>query len=215
MSDKNQKVAGYVRVSTQAQKEDNSHIRQKEELEKWAESNGYNITLFEDIAVSGQSTQREGYEDLMNSYENYEAVVVRELSRFGRSPEKVISDVLEIAEETEFISLKEDEFNTETAQGRLFLRILSAFNGFFADVRREQAEELYQKKMEKGEDWGRPKKLTGEALQDAITWRKAGLSYEDIASLLELDHNMSISRPTLTNTLKEEMDSEQEGGDNE
>lgn len=84
-------VAAYVRVSTEQQKDDDSHVNQRERIEQWADRNGYDsIDWFEDIAVSGQSENREHYQRLMDSYQEYDAVVVRELSRFGRDPLTVL-----------------------------------------------------------------------------------------------------------------------------
>lgn len=34
-------VAAYVRVSTEQQKDDDSHVNQRERIEQWADRNGY------------------------------------------------------------------------------------------------------------------------------------------------------------------------------
>jgi len=93
-------VAAYVRVSTQQQKDEGAHESQRDSIRSWAEQSGYNpdedIEWYQDIAISGQADNRGEYSKLMERYDDYEIVVVRELSRFGRDPLTVLQDVEEI-----------------------------------------------------------------------------------------------------------------------
>jgi len=193
-------VAAYVRVSTEQQKEEGSHENQRERIKDWSERTGHSdIDWFEDIAVSGQSDNREAYQDLIDSYEDYDVVVVRELSRFGRDPLTVLQDVEEIVEsETEFVSITED-FDTTTAMGRAFVRIVAVINGMYADLRREQAVKAAERRKEKGEPVGRPKKLTDEMRAEVFDLRRNGVSYSAIARVMEDKPNgpAEISRETI------------------
>lgn len=193
-------VAAYVRVSTEQQKDDDSHVNQRERIEQWADRNGYDsIDWFEDIAVSGQSENREHYQRLMNSYQEYDAVVVRELSRFGRDPLTVLQDVEEIVDsDTEFVSITED-FDTSSAMGKAFVRIVAVINGMYADLRREQAVRAAERRRESGEPVGRPKKLNDELRAEAFDLRRKGVSYQAIARVVESKPNApeSISRETI------------------
>lgn len=193
-------VAAYVRVSTEQQKADDSHVNQRERIEQWADRNGYDsIDWFEDIAVSGQSENREHYQRLMDSYQEYDAVVVRELSRFGRDPLTVLQDVEEIVDsDTEFVSITED-FDTSSAMGKAFVRIVAVINGMYADLRREQAVRAAERRRENGEPVGRPKKLNDELRAEAFDLRRKGVSYEAIARVVESKPNApeSISRETI------------------
>jgi len=87
------KLAGYVRVSTEQQRDEGSHERQRERLKDWADREGHAIDIYEDIAISGQSDEREAHAELMNCLDEYDAVVVRELSRWGRSLQKTLNDI--------------------------------------------------------------------------------------------------------------------------
>jgi len=193
-------VAAYVRVSTEQQKADDSHVNQRERIEQWADRNGYDsIDWFEDIAVSGQSENREHYQRLMDSYQEYDAVVVRELSRFGRDPLTVLQDVEEIVDsDTEFVSITED-FDTSSAMGKAFVRIVAVINGMYADLRREQAVRAAERRRENGEPVGRPKKLNDELRAEAFDLRRKGVSYQAIARVVESKPNApeSISRETI------------------
>jgi len=218
-------VAAYTRVSTRSQVDDRSHLRQRERISEWATRNGHSpgdwgsyhtgeqitdktdwdpiddqttgdITWFEDIAASGQSLDREAHDRLMDTYRDFEIVVVRELSRFGRSPEKNTQQIIDIAEAgVDFVSLSET-FDTTTANGRLMLRIINDFNGWFADQRREQAEEMIERRREQGKPIGRPKKLSESEIEQVLAWREKDLSYGMIATLVEEQFDVEISRET-------------------
>jgi len=193
-------VAAYVRVSTEQQKQEGSHENQRERIEQWADRNGYDeIEWFEDIAISGQSDNREAYQQLIDGYDEYDAVIVRELSRFGRDPLTVLQDVEEIVDsETEFVSITEN-FDTSSAMGKAFVRMVAVINGMYADLRREQAIRAAERRKENGEPVGRPKKLDDELRAEAFDLRRKGVSYDAIARVVESKPNgpESISRETI------------------
>lgn len=193
-------VAAYVRVSTEQQKEEGSHENQRKRIEQWADRNGYDdIDWYQDIAISGQSDDREEYQELMDCYDEYEAVVVRELSRFGRAPLTVLQDAEEIVEsDTEFVSISED-FDTSSAMGRAFIRVVAVINGMYSDLRREQAIRAAERRKERGEPVGRPKKLDDEQRAKVFDLRRRGVSYSALARVVESwpDGPESISRETI------------------
>jgi DNA invertase Pin-like site-specific DNA recombinase len=193
-------IAAYVRVSTEQQKAEGSHESQRERIEQWADREGYaEIDWFEDIAISGQSDDRPEYQRLMDRYEAYDAVVVRELSRFGRDPLTVMQDVEELVEsDVEFVSISEN-FDTDGAMGKAFLRIVATINGMYADLRREQAIRAAERRKEQGEPVGRPKKLNDELRAEAFDLRRKGVSYSAIARVMEDRPNgpETISRETI------------------
>ncbi len=194
------KAAAYVRVSTKQQKEDDSHVNQRERIESYVENTEYEqIEWFEDIAISGQSSNRESYNKLMESYDDYDAVIVRELSRFGRDPLSLLQDVEDIINsDTTFVSITED-FDTSTAMGKAFIRMVAVINGMYADLRREQAIRSAERRKEKGEPVGRPKKLKDELINEVYDLREKGVSYTAIARIMESKPNGpdEISRETI------------------
>jgi len=193
-------VAAYVRVSTEQQREDGSHINQRERIEAYVDRSEYDgIEWFEDIAVSGQSANREAYHDLMDRFDEFEAVVVRELSRFGRDPLTVLQDVEELLQsDTDFVSITED-FDTSSAMGKGFLRMVGVINGMYADLRREQAIKAAERRKEQGLPVGRPKKLDETLRAEAFDLRRKGVSYSAIARVIESkpDGPDEISRETI------------------
>jgi DNA invertase Pin-like site-specific DNA recombinase len=202
------KVAGYVRVSTEQQKEDGSHVTQRQKLKEWAEDQDAEIELFEDIAISGQSDQREGYDEMMSRLGEFDAVVVRELSRFGRNLRKVLDDVETLDEHgVDFVTLS-GEFDTSTAQGKLLLQVKGAFDEFWSNLAQERANEMVQRRREEGKPIGRPKKLNDDELEQVREWREMGLSYSAIASLVEDGFGKSIDQSTIYRYCKEDENEE-------
>jgi DNA invertase Pin-like site-specific DNA recombinase len=190
-------VAGYIRVSTKQQKEDGSHENQRDELQRWAERNDHELECFEDIAISGQSDDRPGYQAMMDRADEFDAIVVRELSRFGRNLRKVLDDVETLDDRgVEFITLS-GEFDTSTAQGKLLLQVKGAFDEFWSNLAQERANEMVERRREQGKPIGRPKKLDDAQLAEVREWADKGLSYAAIATLVEDKHGVDVSRQTI------------------
>jgi len=178
-------VAGYIRVSTEQQREEGSHENQRARLETWAERHDHELTIYEDIAISGQADDRPEYEAMMDSLDAYDAVAVRELSRFGRSLQRVLRDIERLQDEdVEFISVTED-FATDSAMGKAMLQMIGVFNEFWANLARERANEMVERRRENGEPIGRPRKVDDDTMSQIREWRESGLSYSAIATLVE------------------------------
>ena len=191
------RVAGYVRVSTEQQKEEGSHNRQRNQLESWADREGHDIEIFQDIAISGQSDDRPDYHEMMGRADEFDAIAVRELSRFGRSLQTVLGDIEELADDdVDFISLSED-FSTDSAMGKMMMQMIGVFNEFWANLARERAHEMIQRRREEGKPVGRPKKVDDEMMDQIREWDDAGLSYAAIATLVEDMTGDSIGRSTI------------------
>lgn len=201
-------VVGYIRVSTEQQKEDDSHIRQRETVENWAEENvegDYEIEFVEDLAISGQSDEREGYETMMDNLEEIDMIVVRELSRFGRSLKKILKDIEAMDEQgVDFVSIKDKEIDTSTAQGKLLFHIIAAFNQFWSDLAKERSEEMIQRRKEEGKPIGRPRKLSDKQIKELHSMRQAeGYSYATLKAIAESKNWVdSISRDTIRRNMR-------------
>lgn len=192
-------VAGYVRVSTEQQKKDGSHHRQRDQLEEWADRNGHDLTLFEDVAISGQSDDRPEYHEMLerSTSGEFDAVAVRELSRFGRSLQQVLQDIDLLDEEgIEFVSITES-FDTSNAMGEAMLGMIGVFNQFWADLARERAEREVERRRKTGEPIGRPKKLDEDQRAQVREWHEMGLGYSAIVPLVKDAYGVDVDRSTI------------------
>ena len=193
MSDDTTRVAGYVRVSTEQQREEGSHETQREQLEEWAARHDHDLVVFEDIAISGQSDERPAYQDMMDRLDEFDLVAVRELSRFGRSLQQVLRDIERLDEHgVEFTSITED-FSTDSAMGTAMLQMIGVFNEFWANLARERAHENVQRRRESGEPIGRPRKLSEDQIEQVREWHDMGLGYASIVPLVEDAYGIEVS----------------------
>lgn len=193
------KIAGYVRVSTETQKEEGSHHRQRDRLETWADRENHDLDIYEDIAISGQSEDRPEYHEMMDLALDgeYDMVAVRELSRFGRSLQQVLKDIERLKEGgVEFTSLTE-QFDTSSAMGKAMMQMIGVFNEFWANLARERAEKEVERRREEGEPIGRPKKLNEEQREQVREWHEMGLGYSSIVPLVEDAYGVEVERTTI------------------
>jgi len=203
LRDDTQRVAGYIRVSTEQQKEEGSHETQRDQLREWADRHDHEIECFEDIAVSGQSDDRPAYDEMMGRLDEFDIVAVRELSRFGRSLQQVLRDIETLDEhDVQFTSITED-FSTDSAMGTAMLQMIGVFNEFWANLARERANENVQRRREEGKPIGRPKKLNDTQLEQVREWREMGLSYSAIASLVDDGFGVTVDKSTIYRYCKE------------
>lgn len=192
-------AAGYVRVSTEQQRDDGSHERQREQLREWADREGHELTLFEDIAISGQSDDRPEYDAMLDAATagEFDIVAVRELSRFGRSLQRVLRDIDRLDEaDVTFVSLTES-FDTGSAMGEAMLGMIGVFNQFWADLARERAEREVERRRKNDEPLGRPKKLSEDQREQVREWHEMGLGYSAIVPLVEDAYGVSVDRSTI------------------
>jgi len=129
------KVAIYARVSTTLQAEEGYSVEQQiDRLTKYAELNEWKIAkVYKDAGFSGAKLARPAMQQLINdiSSKNFDTVLVYKLDRLSRS----VKDTLYLTKEVfnknniAFVSLNEN-IDTSSAMGSLFLTILSAINEF-------------------------------------------------------------------------------------
>jgi|APHM01.1.fsa_nt_gi Site-specific recombinases, DNA invertase Pin homologs len=190
-------VAGYVRVSTEEQRAEGSHENQRDKLQTWAERRDHDIEIFQDIAISGKSDERPEYDAMMDRSAEFDAIAVRELSRFGRSLQRVLRDIEQLQEDdTEFISVTED-FSTDSAMGKMMMQMMGVFNEFWSNLASERATEMIERKKENNEPIGRPRKVDDALLEQIREWDEMGLTYPSIANLVEDKIGEPIDQSTI------------------
>lgn len=135
----------------------------------------------------------------MNSLDDFDAVVVRELSRFGRDLQTVLKDIEKLeGHDVKFISLKED-FDTSTAMGKAMMQMIGVFNEFWANLARERTIEMVERRKANGEPVGRPKKLDHKERKKLREYRKEkDLGYRALGKLFD------VSPATARRYVKEE-----------
>lgn len=123
------KAAGYQRVSTNGQIDGESLRTQRSSIQDYCASRGWELVkVYEDAGISGAKDDRPALQTLLSAVKagDIEAVVVRDLSRFGRSARGLLNNIQTLKDcSVTFISLKEG-IDGSGAYGQFMLTILAA-----------------------------------------------------------------------------------------
>lgn len=189
----------YLRVSTEEQTVQN----QKLALEKWAQSNNYQILdFFEDSAVSGKvpATQRRGFQDMLELVKTagIDAVLVYELSRVGRTFWDTLDAIKVIEQYAPLVSCSPRESflqTTEPGVRKLMIGILTWVAERERDMLVQRTKDGMARAKMAGKGIGRPQKVIDK--DHLITLLAENRSKAKIAKKL------GISRVTLYKELKQ------------
>lgn len=133
------KAGLYIRVSTKEQTENYSIPDQKEKLEAFCKSKGWEIhDYYIDGGYSGSNTDRPHLKRMLSDIEHLDVVIVYKLDRLSRSQKDTLELIEEhfLKNEVEFVSMTET-IDTSTPFGRAMIGILSVF----AQLERENITE--------------------------------------------------------------------------
>jgi len=106
------KAAAYVRVSTSSQKTDGESLStQRSLIQDYCAARGWELVrIYEDAGISGANDDRPALQSLLSAAKmgEIEAVIVRDLSRYGRSARDLLNNIQTLKDcSVTFISLKE------------------------------------------------------------------------------------------------------------
>jgi site-specific DNA recombinase len=203
------RVAGYVRVSTQEQGQHGiSLAAQRERIESFAQSRGWELVRTYSDTASGKDTKRPGLQKMLEDAkrQQFEGVVILKIDRLSRRVMDfgALQETLEGAG-VDLISVSET-FDTTTPIGRAMSNIVAVFAQMEREVISERTRMALQHKKAHLQPYSRlapygfrrrqdrllpdPKALA--VVRDIFATRKAGKTLRDIASTLTERH---ISSP--------------------
>ncbi len=193
----NSRVAIYARVSTS----DQSTESQLLDLRRYVRERGW--TLFKeytDNGISGTKDSRPALNELMNDAKKrrFDTVLVWRFDRFARSTKHLILALEEFRNlGIDFISYQEN-IDTSSPLGSAIFTIISAVAQLERDIIAERVKAGLRRARENGKVIGRPKALF--SVEEAYKLRLQGLS------LREIGEKIGVSRTTVLNYLKNDLD---------
>jgi DNA invertase Pin-like site-specific DNA recombinase len=174
-------LIGYARISTADQSMD---------LQKDALSKAGCREIFEDVA-SGSKSSRDGLEKTLNYLRPGDTLVVWKLDRLGRSLRHLLEVVAQLQQrDVGFCSIQEN-INTTTASGKLFLHIFGALAEFERELVRERTIAGLKAAADRGRKGGRPRLMDENKILQARALRLSNIPIAEICKTL------GISRGTL------------------
>ncbi|MGI6068878.1 MAG: DUF4368 domain-containing protein [Blautia sp.] len=149
-------TALYERLSRddELQGESNSIKNQKQLLESYAHKNGYSpIRHFTDDGVSGTTFEREGFQAMIAEVEagNVGAVIVKDMSRFGRDYLKVgfYTEVMFKEKGVRFIAIN-NGIDSANQQDSDFTPFLNIMNEWYARDASRKIQAVFKSRMQDG-----------------------------------------------------------------
>lgn len=184
------RVAIYCRVSTDDQTTD----RQESELLAFAERMDYEVVGVYKETASGAKDDRKVRKqviDLANKG-TIQAVLVSELTRWGRSTQDLINTVTQLFNRNvSLIHLTGQDFDLSNPMGKLMLTLFSALAEFERDLIQERIKSGMAEARRKGMKFGRPEGYNKYSRYQSriLAMRAEEKSIREIAMELELSPN--------------------------
>jgi len=194
-------IWGYVRVSTDAQTNEN----QKLAILQYANANRLQIDHWIDTKISSRkSTKERRIDELVNQVQEGDVVIVAELSRLGRSVGQIAMLIDELMKKkVKVICLKENITLNGRAdiQTKVMITMFSLFAEIERDLISERTKEGLVRARAEGKLLGRPKGIIGKSKLDGKEkeikeYLKKGVNRANIARIY------GVSFPTLENFVK-------------
>lgn len=185
-------IYGYCRVSSRGQIDNNSLEQQENEIKE-----KYNEAKIITEQYTGTTTHRPKFEELINSLEDNDMLVVTKLDRLARNTKEGIEIVEKLFEKGVSVHVINVGLLEDTTMGRFFLTTLLAV----AEMERNMIIERTQAgkaiaKQDPNFTEGRPKKYTTKQLEHAKELKENGYSYKQVEQLT------GISKMTLYRYMK-------------
>ena len=150
-------VYGYARVSTVSQ----SYDSQVDAIKEYCRIKDYNLLNIFSDKVSGKTTDRPGFQKLQEVLRRNpagaEAVVITKIDRCARNLRDLLNFVEYLSEhKVDFVSI-DNQIDTTTPQGRLFLQLFGMISEFERALIVERTREGYSRYRATGGKVGKPK----------------------------------------------------------
>ena len=189
---KQYRVAIYCRVSTDEQSCD----RQEKDLISYAQLSGFEVVAVYKETASGAQDDRPERKKVMALAQarKIDAIIVSELSRWGRSTPDILSTLEELR--TRKVSLLAQsglEFDLTSPQGKLIATLLAGLAEFERDLIKERVRSGMAAAKSRGQRFGRQPGYIPSPVREkeskVLELIQKGLSYRKIAEELGLSKN--------------------------
>lgn len=178
-------LIGYARISTQDQSLD---------LQTDALTRAGCKEVFADV-ISGSKYSREGLEKLLKYVRHGDTVVVWKLDRLGRSLRHLIELVQAFSEQGVGFKSLQENIDTTTASGKLFLHIFGALAEFERELIKERTLAGLKAAADRGRYGGRPRLMDEKKILQAKALHQSKIPVSEICKTL------GVSKGTLYRSL--------------
>lgn len=156
MINEKKQVIGYIRVSTQDQKENGVSLPdQRERIEGWCQSQGHELLKIYEENKSGSSIKnRTAFKEAIEATQKNMFFVVVKLDRFSRSLSDTVTTANKLKNKGATLVSISESFDTQSPIGKVVFAILASFAEFERDVIVKRTTDALRYKKLKGERMG-------------------------------------------------------------
>jgi DNA invertase Pin-like site-specific DNA recombinase len=185
------RVIGYVRVSTEEQGQSGAGIKaQKSAILDEAQRRGWDqVTIIEDVGLSGRDLNRPGIRAALETLERGEAsaLVVAKLDRLSRSTLD-FAGIMEMAQEQGWALVALDvSVDTTTPAGEAMANVMATFAQFERRLIGQRTREALAEKRKQGVRLGRPPAVKPALAKRIRGERETGSTLREIADRLNAE----------------------------
>jgi DNA invertase Pin-like site-specific DNA recombinase len=191
------KIIAYIRTSTDKQELKN----QKLEILEYAHRNHLKIEEFVEITISSRKTTKQRrIDDVLEKLNNFDTLIVTELSRLGRSTAEVISLINGLVDRNiRIIVLKQNlDIDQHSMNSKIIITMFSLFAELERDLISTRTKNALAVKKSQGQIFGKPigtiQKSKFDNDKEKITeLLKLGLSIRKIAIFFGYNNHIALN----------------------
>lgn len=184
---KQKKAIGYARISTNSTEQKYSLDYQKEKIEAYATLINAKLVKVEKEQATGRKISKRPKLQVLLERKNFDVLICTKIDRLARNIFELQQIIETCKKNGVAVVFVENQIDTSTANGKLFLNILGSFAEFEAEIISERIKAGLETAKKKGVRLGRPKMKktrTGEQVEKIRSLRKARKSWEEIGNIL-------------------------------
>jgi len=181
------KAIGYGRISTTDEKQKHSLDYQKEKIIAYAGLISAKIQKIETEKATGRKISARPKLQRLLERKDFDVLICTKIDRLARNIFELKQIINELEKNGVAVVFVENQIDTSTANGKLFLNILGSFAEFEGEIISERIKAGLQTAKKKGVKLGRPKNkktITGEQIDKIRSLRKGRKSWEEISKIL-------------------------------
>lgn len=181
------KAFGYARISTTEETQKYSLDYQKDKIKAYSSLINARLIKTETEQASGRKIAKRPKLQKILERQDFDVFICTKIDRLARNIFE-LRQIIEIFEKNGVaVVFVENQIDTSTANGKLFLNILGSFAEFETEIISERIKAGLETAKKKGVKLGRPKNKktkTGEQIERIRSLRKARKSWSTISELL-------------------------------
>lgn len=197
------KLVGYIRVSTDAQRENTSLPEQLKQLRNYCRAFGHELVeVFQDVGSGADTEKRPQFHACLEALKNADGIIACKLDRLARNTRQVLTLVEDHLDPfSKALVVIDLNIDTSSPLGRMILTVIAAVAALERDLIRERTQSGRRAKSESGGyAYGAPRfgcaaenrelvevQVEKEAIRFICDLRRQGHTYQEIAQALISD----------------------------